>query len=125
MEILDENVNAHLPYYSTLKKSWNGFFQTFQAGLLVTAEEEQSSLKRLEETIPELFQCAVVSKWALTFSFNSFCLFCHRRLTRHHYLLSFYCVCVCARARVCVCVCVCVCVRACMCVCVCQKKDEI
>ena len=23
-------------------------------------EEEQSSLKRLEETIPELFQCAVV-----------------------------------------------------------------
>ena len=24
----------HLPYYSTLKKFWNGFFQTFQAGLL-------------------------------------------------------------------------------------------
>ena len=34
MEILDEKVNAHLPYYSTLKKFWNGFFQTFQAGLL-------------------------------------------------------------------------------------------
>ena len=33
MEILDEKVNAHLPYYSTLKKFWNGFFQTFQAGL--------------------------------------------------------------------------------------------
>ena len=32
--ILDEKVNAHLPYYSTLKKFWNGFFQTFQAGLL-------------------------------------------------------------------------------------------
>ena len=31
---LDEKVNAHLPYYSTLKKFWNGFFQTFQAGLL-------------------------------------------------------------------------------------------
>ena len=30
----DEKVNAHLPYYSTLKKFWNGFFQTFQAGLL-------------------------------------------------------------------------------------------
>ena len=27
MEILDEKVNAHLPYYSTLKKFWNGFFQ--------------------------------------------------------------------------------------------------
>ena len=34
MEILDEKVNAHLPYCSTLKKFWNGFFQTFQAGLL-------------------------------------------------------------------------------------------
>ena len=34
MEILDEKVNAHLPHYSTLKKFWNGFFQTFQAGLL-------------------------------------------------------------------------------------------
>ena len=34
MEILDEKVNAHLPYNSTLKKFWNGFFQTFQAGLL-------------------------------------------------------------------------------------------
>ena len=34
MQILDEKVNAHLPYYSTLKKFWNGFFQTFQAGLL-------------------------------------------------------------------------------------------
>ena len=32
--VLDEKVNAHLPYYSTLKKFWNGFFQTFQAGLL-------------------------------------------------------------------------------------------
>ena len=34
MDILDEKVNAHLPHYSTLKKFWNGFFQTFQAGLL-------------------------------------------------------------------------------------------
>ena len=41
MEILGEKVNAHLPYYSTLKSS--------------TTEEEHSSLKRLEENIPELF----------------------------------------------------------------------
>ena len=34
MEILDEKVNVHLPYNSTLKKFWNGFFQTFQAELL-------------------------------------------------------------------------------------------
>ena len=34
LEFLDENVNAHLPYYSTLKKFWNGFFQMFQAGLV-------------------------------------------------------------------------------------------
>ena len=50
MEILDEKVNAHLPYNSTLKKS---------------TEEEQSSLKRLEETIPELFQCAVVRQMGI------------------------------------------------------------
>ena len=31
---IDEKVNAHLPYYSTLRKFCNGFFQTFQAGLL-------------------------------------------------------------------------------------------
>ena len=47
--VLDEKVNAHLPYYSTLKKFWNGFFQTFQAGLLFfsggsTTEEEQSTI---------------------------------------------------------------------------------
>ena len=66
MEILDEKVNAHLPYYSTLKKFWNGFFQTFQAGLLFfSVEEEQSSLKRLEETIPELFQYAVVRQMGI------------------------------------------------------------
>ena len=77
MEILDDKINAHLPYYSTLKKFWNGFFQRFQAGLLffsgATAEEEQSSLKpleetipeRLEETIPELFQCAVVRQMGI------------------------------------------------------------
>ena len=28
-------------------------------------EEEQSSLKRLEETIPELFQCAVVRQMGI------------------------------------------------------------
>ena len=33
-QYLDEKVNAHLPYYSTLRKFCNGFFQTFQAGLL-------------------------------------------------------------------------------------------
>ena len=43
MQILDEKVNAHLPYYSTLKKFWNG----------------------LEETIPELFQCAVVRQMGI------------------------------------------------------------
>ena len=38
-KILDEKVNAHLPYYSTLKKFWNGhgFFQTFKAGLLFSS----------------------------------------------------------------------------------------
>ena len=68
MEILDEKVNAHLSHYSTLKKFWNGFFQTFQARLLFFSggtEEEQSSLKRLEETIPELFQCAVVRQMGI------------------------------------------------------------
>ena len=56
MEILGEKVNAHLPYYSTLKSSEN-FFQTFQAGILffTTEEEHSCSLKRLEENIPELF----------------------------------------------------------------------
>ena len=57
MEILDEKVNAHLPL-------------ALQAGLLffsggTTTEEEQSSLKRLEETIPELFQCAVVRQMGI------------------------------------------------------------
>ena len=33
MEIIDEKVNALLPYYSTLKKFWNVFLQTFQANI--------------------------------------------------------------------------------------------
>ena len=32
---------------------------------ITTTEEEQSSLKRLEETIPELFQCAVVRQMGI------------------------------------------------------------
>ena len=32
---------------------------------MTTTEEEQSSLKRLEETIPELFQCAVVRQMGI------------------------------------------------------------
>ena len=56
MEILDEKVNAHLPYYSTLKSS--GMFSSKRFKLDCSSsvvEEEQSSLKRLEENIPELF----------------------------------------------------------------------
>ena len=33
--------------------------------VLFFTEEEQSSLKRLEETIPELFQCAVVRQMSI------------------------------------------------------------
>ena len=33
--------------------------------IITTTEEEQSSLKRLEETIPELFQCAVVRQMGI------------------------------------------------------------
>ena len=36
MEILDEKVNAHLPYYiQHTEKFWNIFFQTFQAGSML------------------------------------------------------------------------------------------
>ena len=38
----------------------------FEVGFCVTTtEEEQSSLKRLEETIPELFQCVVVRQMGI------------------------------------------------------------
>ena len=62
MEILDEKVNAHLPYYNTLKSS--GVFSSKRFKLecsssvveeLSTTEEEHSSLKGLEENTPELF----------------------------------------------------------------------
>ena len=53
MEILDEKVYAHLPYYSTLKKFWNGFFQAFQAGLLFFSGDRTLEMMFWEELCPE------------------------------------------------------------------------
>ena len=42
-KILDEKVNAHLPYYSTLKSSGLFSSKTFQAGLLFFSGETEKS----------------------------------------------------------------------------------
>ena len=55
MNILGEKVNAHLPWYSTLKSFGIFSSKTFRAGMLFSGEEEHSISKRLEENIPELF----------------------------------------------------------------------
>ena len=73
-------MQACFEYYMYFKENWKIQGKDFVHGFrllrkqrecisesqwITTTEEEQSSLKRLEETIPEFFQCALVRQMGI------------------------------------------------------------